>query len=164
VDDNLKVITQVQHSFFKSSAELKDEYTSAGVPDNTLLFTADAGSYYTKTPTNKALRKIAAYLRANMDRFNTLPTKALIDALYVIVKNNLFTFGNTTLTQNDGKVMGTPPAPYYATVYFTIHKETILVEFHDNLWKYRRFIDDLGGGHQLGNMQCKVDAIPRASE
>jgi hypothetical protein len=44
VNDKLQAITHAQRSFLKSSAELKDECTSATVPGNCILFTADAVS------------------------------------------------------------------------------------------------------------------------
>jgi hypothetical protein len=101
VNDKLKVIIQVQQSFFKNSAELKDECTSAAIPENTLLFTVDAESYYTNIPTNEALHKIVAYLRANRDRFNMIPIEALIDALYIIMKTTF----SLLETPNGAKMM-----------------------------------------------------------
>ena len=39
--------------------------------------------------------------------------------------------------------MGTPPAPAWATIFFAIHEETILLKYRDNLSLYRRYIDDV---------------------
>lgn len=146
VDAQLQVVAQQQLSYFKSSAELKDDLTNSTVPPNTLLFTADAVSYYTNIPTAKAIEKISLYLRGNESSFGNLPLDALIEALTLVMTNNIFSFGDTTWLQLNGTAMGTPPAPPYAQIYFSILENEILHEFSDNLWKYRRFIDDIGGG------------------
>jgi hypothetical protein len=151
VDDKLQAITHAQRSFFKSSAKLKDEYTSETVPPNCLLFTTDAVSYYTSIPTDKALEKIAAYIRRNEHRFPQIPVEALIEALEIVMVNNIFTFGDTAWLQNNGTAMGTPPAPQYATIYYAIHEDELLVEFEADLWHYRRFIDDVGAGWVVNN-------------
>jgi hypothetical protein len=121
LDDQLKVVAQLQRSFFKRSANLQKKYTTDDVPDNVTLFTADAVFYYTNIPTGKALRKIAKYLRDNTSRFPTVPINATIEALEIIMCNNFFTFGDTTWIQNDGTAMGTSPAPSYITIYYGIH-------------------------------------------
>jgi hypothetical protein len=150
LDDQLKVVAQLQRSFFKSSADLQKKCTTADVPDNVTLFTADAVSYYTNIPTDKALRKIAKYLRDNTNRDPKVPINATIEALEIIMCNNFFTFGDTTWIHNDGTAMGTPPAPSYATIYYGIHEDTLLAEFEVNPWEYSRFIDDVASGWIAG--------------
>ena len=60
--------------------------------------------------------------------------------------HNIFTFGNTYWLQLAGTAMGMPPAPPYANLFFAIHEEhCILSDFTDNLFFYRRFIDDVIG-------------------
>jgi hypothetical protein len=114
LDDQLKVVAELQRSLFKSSADLQKKYTTADVPNNVTLFTVDAVSYYTNIPTDKALRKIAKYLRDNTSRFPKVPINATLEALEIIMCNNFLTFGDTAWIQNDGTAMGTPPAPSYA--------------------------------------------------
>ena len=41
--------------------------------------------------------------------------------------------------------MGAPPAPPWATIFFDIHKETVLARFGARLQLYRHFIDDVLG-------------------
>jgi hypothetical protein len=151
VDEKFQAISNAQRSFFTSSAELNDKYTSATFPNNCLLFTADAVSYYTSIPTDKALGKIAAYIRRNADRFPTTPVEALIKALEIVMVNNIFTVGNTAWIQNNGTAMGTPSSPQYASMYYVIQKDELLVEFEADLWHYRRFIDDVGAGYIINN-------------
>jgi hypothetical protein len=76
---------------------------------------------------------------------------ALIEALEIIMLNNIFTFGDTTWLQNNGTAMSTPPEPQYATIYYAIHEDELLVKFEADLWYYRRFIDDVGAGWIFNN-------------
>ena len=41
--------------------------------------------------------------------------------------------------------MGTPLAPPWANIFYSLHKDVILDRFKDNLLIYRRFIDDVLG-------------------
>ena len=109
------------------------------------LFTADAVSMYTNINTKKALREIARYLRTQQHLFPDVPTSALMEALDLIMNNNIFTFGDTHWHQISGTAMGTPPAPPYATLFYSIHEAILLEEFPENLLYYKRFIDDIFG-------------------
>jgi hypothetical protein len=145
VDDKLQRVAKNQRSYFKSSFDLKDDITSLKLPPNASIFTADAISMYTNINTTHALRVISTYLRQNKARFPEIPVEALIEALRLIMRNNVFRFGDTHWLQISGTAMGTPPAPPYATLYFAIHEEILLEEFKDNLLFYRRYIDDVFG-------------------
>ena len=74
-----------------------------------------------------------------------VPPAVLMDALRIIMMNNVFQFGDTYWLQKVGTVMGAPPAPPWATIFFCIHKEAVPVKFVDMLQLYRRFIDDVLG-------------------
>ena len=143
VDDKLQIAAKQQSSYFKSSFDLKRELSSLHIPANAFLFTADAQSMYTNIPTDRALNFIGKYLRKT--KFPGIPIQALIEALSIVMKNNIFTFGDTTWKQKTGTAMGTPPAPPWATLYFALCEEDTLPLFSDNLQLYRRFIDDIIG-------------------
>ena len=41
--------------------------------------------------------------------------------------------------------MGAPPAPPWATIFFSIHEETVITQFRDKLQLYRRFVGNVLG-------------------
>jgi len=145
LDDKLQKVAQQQKSYFKSSFDLKTDLVALQLPPDARLFSADAIAMYTNIPTARALREIAQYLRTQGHQYCSVSTNAIIDALRLIMTNNIFTFGDTCWKQISGTAMGTPPAPPYATLYYAIHEELLLEEFGDNLLLYKRFIDDVLG-------------------
>ena len=68
-----------------------------------------------------------------------------MDALRLLMTKNVFQFGDTFWLQKVGTAMGAPPAPPWATIFFGIHKETVLARFGARLQIYRRFINDVLG-------------------
>ena len=68
-----------------------------------------------------------------------------MDALRLLMTNNVFQFGDTFWLQKVGTAMGAPPAPPWVTIFFGIHKETVLARFGPRLQLYRCFIDDVLG-------------------
>jgi hypothetical protein len=145
IDDKLQPVARAQQSYFKSSYVLKQQLLALHLPPNAKLFTSDAVSMYTSIPTAPALREIARYLRRNRALFPDVPVKALVDALTLVMKNNVVQFGDTHWLQLSGAAMGTPPAPPYATLFYAIFEDTLIEEFGANLFYYRRFIDDILG-------------------
>ena len=51
-----------------------------------------------------------------------------MDALRLIMTNNVFQFGDRYWLQKVGTEMGVPPAPPWATIFFGIHEETVLTQ------------------------------------
>jgi hypothetical protein len=97
---------------------------------------------YTNIDTDHALLRIATFLRHHPDCPNA---SALIEALEIIMRYNIFQFGNTYWQQLTGTAMGTPPACDYATIYFGIHELDILPRFIFILCSlplYFRYIDN----------------------
>ena len=74
----------------------KDELTKTSWPEGCVLFTADAQSMYTNIATDLALDKIASYLRENEHSFpDTVHVEPLISALELVMRHNVFSFGDT---------------------------------------------------------------------
>ena len=145
VDKMLQPLARMQRSYFKSTFELQQELTSLDIPPGAFLFIADATSMYTNIKTTAALNEIRAFMSRNRVTLKDTPITALNDALRIVMRNNVFTFDEKLFLQKTGTAMGTPPAPPYATIFFGIHEEALLTTYSDNLFFYRRFIDDVFG-------------------
>lgn len=143
IDDKLQKAAQLQRSYFKDTFALRRELANLHLPPNALLFTADATSMYTNIPTVRALRLIGEYLTRK--QFAGIPVTCVMKALKIVMKNNVFKFGDTYWLQKTGTAMGTPPAPPWAILYYAVFEDVFLPEFSDSLLLYRRFIDDVFG-------------------
>ena len=145
VNQQLQLVSQRQPSFFKNSFELKKILSTIKLPPNARVFSADAVSMYTNIPTDFALNRIGNYLREDPYANKHLNIPAVMKALRLIMKNNVFLFGDCAYHQQQGTAMGTPPAPPYATLYYAIHEAYFLPRFRRFLLLYKRFIDDVLG-------------------
>ena len=104
---------------FKNSNECLTLLQVMELPENTFLFTADAKSMHTNINTDAALKIIPEYLIENKKRFN-YNAEAVIAALHITFKNNLFRFNDWFAKQKSGTAMGKRPAPPWATLFFEI--------------------------------------------
>lgn len=98
-------IARAQPSYFKDSFVLKDLLMALGtLPSNAILFTSDATSMYTNIKTDPALTAISAYLQdpATQENFPHYIAEALIAALEIVFRNNIFRFGDTNWRQISG--------------------------------------------------------------
>ena len=137
----------VCRSSYHLSQELRDLKLQS---TNVNLFTMDAVSMYTNIDTDHALNKIGAYLRSpritSLLSQKEIKSEILLTALTIIMRNNVFKFGDTYWYQKTGTAMETPPAPPYATLYFALHEMEVIAKFPRLLF-YQRLIDDgLGVG------------------
>ena len=92
---------------------------------------------YTNIKTGPALHRIGQFARKNKEDL-TVPPAVLMDALRLLMTNNVFQFGYTYWVQKVGTAMGAPPAPPWATIFFGVHKETVIAQFGDKLQLHRR--------------------------
>ena len=99
---------------------------------------------YTNIKTGAALHRIGQLALENREHL-TVPPAVLMDALNLLMTNNVFQFGDTFWLQKVGTAMGVPPAPPWATIFFGIHEDTVLARFGTRLQLYRSFIDDVLG-------------------
>jgi hypothetical protein len=101
---------------------------------------------YTNIPTNMAINVIGQKLRRYASsQDSNYPVTAVQSALSLVMRNNVFTFGDMAFKQVNGTAMGTPPAPPYATLYYAVYEDSFLNQFETSLLFYRRFIDDVIG-------------------
>jgi hypothetical protein len=146
-DDKLLVVAQQQRSYFKSSYVLPQELLKLDLPPHAHIFlTADATAMYTNIPTGPALCNLSRYLQDNEEQFPGVPRAALFDALLIVMRNNIFTFGVTFWHQTNGAAMGAPPpSPSWVAMFFAPHEDECVDAFQQHILFYRRFIDDIFG-------------------
>ena len=137
LDTALQPIATKLTSFIASSYNLKEALnTIPGLPAGAKLFTADAVSMYTNIDTPSAITSIKRFLESQI-QFQHLPISAIIDALELIMTNNVFQFGDSFFHQKTGTAMGTPPACCYATIYYAIHEQFLFQKYTNNIFFYR---------------------------
>ena len=111
---------------------------------------------YTNIDTSHALEHIRLFFyETNICDDLNLDADKIMDALKIIMENNVFQFGDTKWRQKRGTAMGTPPAPTYVTLYFYIH-ERIVIPSYPQIIYYCRFIDD-GYGIWIENDDQDID-------
>ena len=148
-DSHLQKIAQQQCSYIKNSFELKQKLAELQIPPNAKLFTCDATAMYTNIPTEPAIHIITTMINTHFQHLH-LPNDAIISALKLIMRNNIFTFGDTFWKQVNGLAMGASPSPTVATLFFAPHEDTLCQRFNQELFYYSRYIDD-GFGIWLTN-------------
>jgi hypothetical protein len=79
---------------------------------------------YTNIPMVKALSFISNHIRDTANEIQAITVEALIEALGIVMRNNVFTFGDVTYKQDRGTAMGTRPAPMWANLYMSINEDT----------------------------------------
>jgi hypothetical protein len=145
VNSKLQPFAHRQQAYFKNSQTLKRQLDATVVPENSYLFTADAVSMYTNIPTDHALQLICDHIRTTAHLVPGTPVEALCSALRIVVRCNIFTFGDTLWRQISGTAMGCPPAPPWANTFYALCESIFLPQFQDNLALYQRFINDVFG-------------------
>jgi hypothetical protein len=96
---------------------------------------------YTNINTNHALEVLEPFL-ANSPLCTGCPANAVITALDILMRQNVFKLGDTYWKQNSGTTMGTPPGANYAELYYGTWEIKFTVNFLENLALYCRYIDD----------------------
>ena len=96
-------------TFMNNSGLAVKEFKDFRLPPNRRcrLFTADATSMYTNIDTDAALKAIHDYIMANQAKFPTLPLIPLMEALEMLMKRNVFQFGDTFWLQLIGVMITT---------------------------------------------------------
>jgi hypothetical protein len=131
LDQQLQPIAKIMPSYISSSFDLVDSLKKIKInPLRDKIFTADANSMYTNIDTNHALQVFTTFFLEHELCRDIRPTATMIlEALEILMRNNLFKFGDTFWRQTDGTAMGAPPAPAYATIYYAIHELYLLRHF-----------------------------------
>ena len=82
---------------------------------------------YTNINTDISLALVNTYLCDYS--FGEVPHNVIMAALTIIMRNNLFAFGDTFWLQLIGTAMSTSPAPDYTNIFFAVKEDTLLDRF-----------------------------------
>ena len=148
VDYHLQPVAKLVPTYIRDSEELMTKLKQLGRLDpRAKLFTTDAVSMYTNIDTDHALQQLKVAFDRLKDKLSPdFPADLVLEALSIIMKNNVFQFGDTFWLQLNGTAMGTPPACTWATIYYGVHESVcLLANFGQNLLYCGRFIDDMLG-------------------
>ena len=135
-------------TYLKDSGQLLDVLQDIGeLPPTAKLFTADATSMYTNIDTNHAIDVIGKWLDSIANELPAnFPLKAVKAAMVLVMKNNIFEWGDLYFLQLLGTAMGTSAACMWATIYFAVHEMgTLQPTYGHKMLLFKRFIDDIFG-------------------
>jgi len=143
----MKQLLPFVKSYIKNSFTVIQDLSTMEIPEKAFLFSADAKSMYTNINTNIGVQAIKDFITSNEESLpSDFPSNLFLQILEIVMKNNVFTFENTTWLQLSGTAMGTPTPCAYATVSFGQHENsTVLPRFSQYLLYYRRLLDDIFG-------------------
>jgi hypothetical protein len=131
----------------KDSKSFRDELIQLEIPPNTKLFTFDAVSMYSNIDLDHGLAIMQLWLETTEhESSHLIPAKAILDALELVMRNNIMKFGDTHFLQLIGTAMGTPVAVMFANLFFGFHEKKLIPKYQGNLkclQKHFRFIDDV---------------------
>ncbi|KAL7522484.1 hypothetical protein ACHAWX_007171 [Stephanocyclus meneghinianus] len=152
LDKQLFGLTTHVPTIVRDSQQLRDKLVELQLPPNARLFTADAVSMYQNIDITHGIQVMTLYtnyLRSHRLLPLGFPTSAVIDGLKIVMRYNIFMFGDTHFLQLIGTAMGTSVAVVYANLYFGWHEiNKILPRFQVELKRLNhphRFIDDFLG-------------------
>ena len=115
------------------------------LPKNARLFTADAISMYTNIDTNHGLKVLRSFLEELRSADNLQPNfdiDMIVEAARLVMRWNIFEYGDCYFKQLIGTAMGTPVAVLWTTTHFYPHEKHKLIPiFAHKMPLLLRYID-----------------------
>lgn len=148
VDHHLQKLTSLVPTYIQDSNQLLEDLKQLDIlPTNAQLFTADAVSMYTYIDSAHALQVMEDSLTLHQDQLpEYFPTAALLDALHIVMEDNVFELKLEHFKQLIRTAMETPVACIYATLYYSSHEgQQLLTKYQSEIQFLWRFIDDMFG-------------------
>jgi hypothetical protein len=115
------------------------------LPVNARLVTLDAVGMYNNIDTSLAIESLQNWFTLHKDDLpKAFPVEFILKGTEFVMSHNIFDFDDISCLQLNGTAMGTALAVMYATIYFSYHEETRLLnsEVDHGIIFYRRYIDD----------------------
>mmetsp|Transcript_25192 Transcript_25192/g.40862 ORF Transcript_25192/g.40862 Transcript_25192/m.40862 type:complete len:678 (-) Transcript_25192:58-2091(-) len=145
VDEQLQPIFRSQRTYFKNSYELKLLLSKMRLTGRRYsFFKYDAVAMYVNINTDACLDELSKYLRDANTRakFPHYDPDMLLEAIELVMRNNIMTFGDLFFLQLSGVAMGISPAPPIASIFYAIFENIMLPNWTHCILFVRRFIDD----------------------
>jgi len=106
-----------------------------------IFVTADIASLYTNIDTDMGLKLVKEFLQEQ--NVSLTHQQLIMDLLSFVMRHSYLTFEDQIYHQVDGTAMGTQTAPIYANIIVYALERSVIAEFGENLYLYRRFLDDV---------------------
>jgi hypothetical protein len=133
LDYQLQTLKYLVPTYIKDSQHVLDELATLFIPPNARLFTTDANAMYNNIDTDHAIEVITWWfhdLASRNELPSSFPLDAVLEAMTVIMKNNIFEWGDLCFLQLLGTAMGTSAAVMWATIYFAYHEVHTILPRH----------------------------------
>jgi len=129
LDYRMKELLPLVWSHVKNSFTALEELKNLVIPDNALLFAADATSMYMNIEIDIGMSAVRNFLEYNKTQIpQDFPTEFFLQILHLVMQNKIFSFANTFWLQLTGTTMGTPAARAYATVTFGHYENSLILQ------------------------------------
>jgi hypothetical protein len=147
LDFKMKDLLPYVLSYTKNSESIIKDLQHLHLPEEALLFTADAKSMYTNIDSNTGITSIRDFITTNISQLpQDFPTDLFLQTLKIVMENNVFEFAGSYWLQLIGTAMGTPAACAYATISYGQHENSVILpNYAQQLLYYKRYIDDIFG-------------------
>jgi hypothetical protein len=145
LDYKMKELLPLIKSYIHNSFQIIEDFKTLEIPENALLFSADAVSMYTNINTDAGITSIKEFLEINKNKISQdFPHSLFLQVLELVMCKNISFFADTYRHQLSGTAMGTPAACAYAMITFGHYENTtIFHDFTSNLLYYKRTKDTL---------------------
>ena len=146
LDSYLKFQARLCKSFIRDTNDFLTKLKSIkNIPKNSIFVTMDVSSLYTNIDHEEGAQACYEKLETRLNK--TVPSTTLKNLILLILKSNIFRFGNNFYHQIKGTAMGTPMAPNYANLFMDKFETSLLNDFFNKTGKkpfiWLRYIDDI---------------------
>ena len=115
------------------------------LPSNTILVTMDVSSLYTNIDQEEGAE--ACFKKLEQRKRKNVPSLLLKKLILLVLRCNVFRFGESFFSQKKGTCMGTPMAPNYANLFMDDLEEGMMKAYFKKTGKkpliWWRYIDDI---------------------
>ena len=155
IDYKLQKVKSHIGTYIKDSNDLIDKLKELDLPSNARGFKADANKMYTSIDIEHGLEVLRQFLE-ELEQEGNLPLDfdidLIVEAASLVMRWNIFEYGDCHFIQKRGTAMGTPFACIWASIYYWMHEKHVLIpKYESKIPLLVRFIDDIYGILKLGD-------------